>query len=63
MKKFMIVCTWFDEASQNPVYSSLFTDSRVEAHNMMMDVSCGLGGRAQIYEWDNEEECYTFLLE
>lgn len=63
MKKFMIVCASFDEGLGKTVYKTVFTDSQAEANHIRMDVSCGLGGRAQIYEWDDEEDCYGFLWE
>lgn len=63
MKKLMIVCAWYDEDLGETVYKTVFTDSQAEADRIRMDVSCGLGGRAQIYEWDDEEECYGFLWE
>lgn len=63
MKKFMIACAWYDEDLGEMVYNTVFTDSQDEASNVIMDVACGLGGRAQIYEWDDEEDCYRFLWE
>lgn len=63
MKKFMIVYSYLDLDTIETISGAKFTNDQREADNIRMNITCGLGGRAQIYEWDDEEDCYHFLWE
>lgn len=50
MTKYMIVIDGEDRTS------AVFTDDAQEAEQTRMDAECGLGWRAQVYEWVDREE-------
>ena len=50
MKKFMIVINGEDGTS------AVFTDDAQKAEQTRMDAECGLGWRAQVYEWVDRED-------
>lgn len=61
MKKYMVV-TVIDEKQ-----GAAFFDDSSAARQYKMDAECGMGGFAQVYEWqdETEEECgaYVFLYD
>lgn len=74
MKKYMVVYHTPDEHSLfNPdevikgMHGAAFFDHVNEAEQFRMDCECGLGGRAQVYEWKTEDEydtgCYEFMYD
>lgn len=51
MKKYMIVYEIKDDhEGLDPVQGASFADDYTEARNKKMDVECGLGGYAELYE-------------
>lgn len=63
MKKFMIVYSYFDLNYVKTISGAKFTNNQITVDCIRRAINCGLGGRAQIYEWGDEEECYHFLCE
>ena len=57
MKKFMVISVIDGEQV------ALFFDSHVDARQHAMDVECGMGGIAQIYQLNEEAKEYEFLEE
>lgn len=58
MKKYMLV--WQGDGKQH----ALFCDTSAQAHDIKMDVECGMGGYCEVYERTMDEdgvESYTFL--
>lgn len=78
MKRFMVVYstpsssyTWEGKTVTDPGESgSSFFDTMSDAASYAQDVCCGLGGRAQVYEWkeateenDYDGDYYEFVYE
>lgn len=57
MKKFMVISVIDGEQG------AAFFDSYVDARQHAMDVECGMGGIAQIYQLNEEAKEYEFLEE
>lgn len=60
MKRFMVITSL--EGSQH----AKFFDKLVDAEGYRMDAECGVGARAQVYEWRIDEdgvEGYQFMYE
>ena len=61
MKKYMVVM------NVNGKQGAVFFDKITDAEQFRMDIECGVGGRAQVYEWQDEtvNECgaYEFIFE
>lgn len=57
MKKYMVVIDGEDGTS------AAFTDDREKAEQTRMDAECGMGYRAQVYQWYPRSEQYKLLYE
>lgn len=57
MPHFMILCT------KGTKHFTKFFDKKDEADSYMMDAECGVGIKAQCYEWNSSNGWYEFLYE
>lgn len=56
MKKFMVIHIVDGEQGAN------FFDTVYQAEDFRFTVECGMGGLAEVYEYDEEEHEYKFLF-
>lgn len=61
MPGYMIWYQYTDADGQH--LNTLFAENYDKARDVITYIVCGLGGRAQLYQWDSENEYWIFLEE